>query len=524
MKNFFLYARKSSEAEDRQTLSIDSQIKELKNIAGKRGIKIIEFFTEAKSAKAPGRPVFNQMLQRFLDGEAEGIICWKLDRLARNPIDGGAIQWAVKQNNLVIETPSQTYSRENESTLIMSLEFGMAQKFIDDLGKNSKRGMKTKAELGWYPAPAPIGYLNTPDRKKGFKVIEKNPVSFALVRKCFELVMGGEQAITVWKKAHDEWRMAGRIGHPISRSAFYYMLTNPFYFGEFEWPNGSGNWYKGKHEPLVTRDEFDLVQRMLGRDGKPVAKTHVFDLTGIMRCGECGCAITASKKTKYYRKTDRFVTYVYYHCTKKRSVCSQHPITEKDLNGQIGTLLMSLRLKPEFIDWAKKWLKVLHEKESGFQEATLKNQQDNLSHIENKLNRLLDMRLDDLLGEKQYEEKKQDLEKERQDIKEHLSDTDNNLTGWRQKIESAMDFAYAAENKFNTGTRADKHEVLLRIGSNLILENGEIRLDLKKYYKIFSEQGQWEQKYKDWLEPQECRDIITKRPDLRPAIPVWLPR
>ena len=89
MPTYFIYSRKSSEAEDRQILSIDSQVSELKRFANPKGIKILEVLTEAKSAKAPGRPIFNSMMQRLYHGEADGILCWKLDRLARNPVDGG---------------------------------------------------------------------------------------------------------------------------------------------------------------------------------------------------------------------------------------------------------------------------------------------------------------------------------------------------------------------------------------------------------------------------------------------------
>lgn len=525
MKPFILYARKSSEAEDRQVLSIDSQIKEVQELAKRQKITIVDILTESKSAKAPGRPIFGDLVQRINNGEAQGIICWKLDRLARNAVDGGSIIWLVKDRGIEIVTPSQTYSHISENSFMMYIEFGIAQKFIDDLGKNSKRGMKTKAEMGWYPAPAPIGYLNTPDRRKGFKTIEKDPSTYPLIRKCFDMVLGGKQAIEAWDIASKEWKLTGKTGSIISRSAFYYMLTNPFYCGDYEWPRLSGKWYKGKHEPLITTDEFDVIQRMLGRHGKPVAKTHAFDLTGLLRCGECGSAITATKKVKYYKRKNRLATYTYYHCTKKRRdmTCSQHPITEDDLNTQIESLLLRIKLKPEFVEWAKKWIKVIHENESSVQETVLQKQQDTLLRVENRLNKLLDLRLDDKLDEGMYEQKKTELESERSKIKLGLTNTDEHLTSWRKKIETALDFALAAYSKFNTGTRDDKHEVLCRIGSNLLINNKFIKIELKKYYEIFSEQDIWEEKYKDWLEPEEYRNLTSQRPDLLPPNPIWLP-
>jgi DNA invertase Pin-like site-specific DNA recombinase len=108
MPGYFIYCRKSSEAEDRQVLSIESQTRELEQIAAKLNLPVTEILTESKSAKDPGRPVFTSMMRRLNRGEAAGIICWKLDRLARNPVDGGSIIWAIKQHGIKVMTPAQS--------------------------------------------------------------------------------------------------------------------------------------------------------------------------------------------------------------------------------------------------------------------------------------------------------------------------------------------------------------------------------------------------------------------------------
>lgn len=176
-KGFFLYSRKSTESEDRQILSIESQIRELKEVAERTGVVILEILSEARSAKAPGRPVFNTMMERIKKGEAEGIICWKLDRLARNPVDAGALIWAMQERNIKIITPSQTFSSGDENLLLMYIELGSAHKYINDLSKNVKRGIRAKLEKGGWPNRAPLGYLND----AAAKTLIKDPERFSIV-------------------------------------------------------------------------------------------------------------------------------------------------------------------------------------------------------------------------------------------------------------------------------------------------------------------------------------------------------
>ena len=151
---YFMYARKSSESEDRQEQSIEDQVNRLKERANSLGISVKEILTEAKSAKQPGRPIFNDMLRRIEKGEAKGILCWQINRLARNPIDSGKLSWMLQKG--IIES-IQTMEREylpDDNVLLFSVESGMANQFIIELRKNTKRGMHGKADRGWFPRSA----------------------------------------------------------------------------------------------------------------------------------------------------------------------------------------------------------------------------------------------------------------------------------------------------------------------------------------------------------------------------------
>ena len=526
MKRVFMYCRKSSEDKGKQILSIDDQKRELWRIAKNLNLKVIdEPIEEVKSAKAPGRPKFSELVKKIYNNEADGILCWKLDRLARNPIDGGNIIWIVKDQGKVIYTPSQTFSHQSENTIMMYIEFGMAQKYIDDLGKSAKRGMKTKAEMGWYPAHAPLGYENTPGEKKGSrKIISDN--NFKLVQRCFYEILKGKQASHVWRKAREKWGLKSKKGNPVAHSTFYNILTHPFYYGEYEWPRGSGNWYQGKHEPMITKEQFDVVQKMLGKNGKPISRSHTFDLTGLFRCSIYSCAITATKKTKHYKTTGRIAEYTYYHCSKKNQniKCSQPPVSEKDFENEIMKQLMMLRPPEEFVTWAKKWIKTVHDYESQTEEEILASQNKELESVENQLSNLLDLRIRSDIDDSTYRSKKTLLEQEKLTVKRKINESGNNLSSLRIRVENAIDIAYGSHLRFKTGKRETKQEILVSLGSNLILNHKKIRIDLLKHFEVFRDNEKWEDTYEDWLEPQKYMELFEKRPDLRPANPVWLPR
>jgi len=249
---YFLYARKSSEDEDRQIQSIESQKTKLKELAQEYSLKIVKTYTEAKSAKAPGvRDVFDEMIGRIENGEADGILCWQINRLSRNPVDSGRISWLLQKN---IIKSIQTYDREylpGDNVLIFSVDAATSNQYVIDLSKNVKRGLETKLTKGWLPNLAPSGYLNDQLEKTITRDIER----FNLVSKMWQLMLTGAYTPPqILKIANEEWgyrtRKSKKLGgKPLSRSGIYRIFTNIFYAGVIE---HKGVQFQGKHEPMIT--------------------------------------------------------------------------------------------------------------------------------------------------------------------------------------------------------------------------------------------------------------------------------
>jgi len=523
MPGYFIYCRKSSEAEDRQVLSIESQTRELEQLAAKLNFSIVEVLTESKSAKDPGRPVFNTMMQRLYRGEAAGIICWKLDRLARNPVDGGSIIWAIKQHGIKVMTPAQSYAREDDNIILMYIEFGMAQKYVDDLSKNVKRGLKTKIENGWYPGVAPAGYLNHTDKLTGQNTLIKDPERFPLIRQMWEMMLTGlHTPPKILEMANTEWGFRTRPtrrmgGKPLARSAIYQIFTKPFYYGRFEYPSDSGQWYQGKHEPMITEAEYDRVQTLLGRKGRPRPQSrHEFPFTGLIRCGECARMVTADErhqvicsncKFKFaYRNRDAcprckttiekmvdplFLHYTYYHCSKsRRPLCPQRGVTRTELENQISERLAWITISKKFKDWAVKHLHELHEQEISLQDDIIKSQRKAHQECLEAIDGLLNLKTSSgnkngiLLSDDEYAQRRGKLLKEKAALEELINNADHRVEQQLKLSEEAFEIACTAKKRFDEGDPNTKKEILAAVQSNLTLKDKKLLFEAKKPFLI----------------------------------------
>jgi len=332
---YCLYPRKSSESDERQAMSIDSQIKEMLALAKREGLDVVEIKPESHSAKqSAARPVFNELLQDLEDGKFNAILTWAPDRLSRNAGDlGSLVDLMDRQKLLRIRTFSQTFGNNPNEKFLLMILCSQAKLENDNRGINVKRGIRAKCELGWRPGVAPIGYMNR--SFNGVKDIIPDPERAPIVTEIFNKTAQGWSGRRI-KQWIDEIGFTNKSGIKVSLSQIYLMLNNTFYYGEFEYPEGGGKYYRGAHKPLVTKALFEQIQQAkVIPNTKTPWGTKQFAFKDMFKCGSCGASITAEEKFKP-TKDGGLNRHVYYRCTKQvdRS-CPERAINEKDLIVQL---------------------------------------------------------------------------------------------------------------------------------------------------------------------------------------------
>jgi DNA invertase Pin-like site-specific DNA recombinase len=509
----FIYCRKSSE-DDRQIASIGDQLRELLALAAREHLTLVaQPLTEEKSAKAPGRPVFNELLTRIERGEANAILCWDIDRLYRNPVDEGRARWLLQRGIIQqIRTPHRVFLPQ-DAGLLMSVEGGRAIDFIISLKKNVARGFRGKLEKGQRPGLAPPGYLNNTAKERGERDIIPDPDRFDLFHRGWDLMLSKQYSVRdIQQLAAHEWGLRSRAtkkkgGRPYSISVWHNIFTNPFYAGVFRFKVPESDEYRmfqGAHVPMVSWEDFDRVQTILGRPNRAQQEKRQFPFTGMIRCGDCGTLVTAeakyqiicpSCKTKFSARNkaacpnckvaiDKMVNatylhYTYYRCSKSRNPKCTQSIRSEELDRQIDDLLASVTISPDWLSWlgTAKEADSAREVVAGEQtRQSLERHRDQLRRRLAHINTIILSPETDwtLISHGEIKEEKQRLANELLCIEEEVGTEAARDTGTLELTEDTFRFGAYARFWFREGTPEQRRAILEGLSSNLKLNQKKL--------------------------------------------------
>ena len=462
---YFLYARKSTEDDDKQVMSIEAQLFELREFARKENLEILEEFQESKSAKKPGREKFNEMMSRIEQMEGVGILAWHPDRLARNSVDGGRIIYAVDMTKIVsLRFPTFWFEPTPQGLFMLQVAFGQSKYYSDNLKQNVERGIRQKVRRGEWLTKGPRGYINNPKTRN----IEPDPVLARIIVKAFEEFATGKHTFRTLSHFLAEYGVITKNGTPLGKASIYELLTNKAYIGLVKHHD---EWFQGSFAPIIPISLFEAVQKRLKEKSRP-RKTkigHNFPFTGLFRCGECGSMITAQWATG--NSGER---YRYYRCTKKKENCSQGYLREDKMIFQLKEQLQKITLPDG-------WIKFMEEKTNEWEKEVKISSGSYVGQIketeretQKKLDNLITIYLDGNIPKENYLMKKNELLKQKVSLAQQMDSARVERNNWVEPLREWILDIKKATQLISSDNLFEIRDYFKKIGTNLELRDKSV--------------------------------------------------
>jgi site-specific DNA recombinase len=500
MSRTVIYARKSTESDDRQAASIESQLHWAVKRCAELGLRDPLILTESQSAKIPGRPEFGRMVGLIEKGEVDTVVCWKADRLSRNARDGGTVLWLLESRKVTqIITSDRTYTADSDSLFMLALELGMSAKYSQDLSKNIRRGIEAKLRRGEWSFFAPLGYKNvrlTADRTT--LAVDEEIAPY--VQRLYELASTGSYSLSdLVRLTRDEWKLRIPQRRPnstrrgISHTTVDHVLRNPFYYGKLV---VKGEVYQGAHVPLVSKETFDLVQLAMKRRAKaaPRTKGNAYTLGGLLWCGLCGRRLSGYRKRKKNGQE-----YVYYVCSNKiRGKCSQPLVHESRVFHDLYRDLFRIAVRREDYEEASLVLGALRDRETQSMNEKRTRAEAALQTVEAQQKRLLNLLVDGVISRDDYDMKRRELEGRR--AEEALTLATAGLAHG-EKFDRAAAFLEAlvdADKTFERATPEERQRLLRMYGFDFKAQGEKVLVHATKPAAAMMSRGEFQEWWRLW--------------------------
>jgi site-specific DNA recombinase len=475
-----IYARVSSKDQAEEGYSIPAQLELLRRYAATKGITVLKEFTDVETAKQKGRKGFGEMLM-FLrkTTTCRNLLVEKTDRLHRNQQDYATIDGLI-QDGLAVHFVKENEVISKDSTSQAKFVYGikalMAKNFSDNLGEETKKGMRQKAVEGMWPSFAPVGYLNVPGTN-GKNVIVPDPAIAPQIARLFEQYATGKYSLKeITVMAHADGMRFRKSGKPLPKSAIHKMFRTRVYSGNFDF---DGKMYEGQYEHIVTQELWDQVQDVL--DGRGVRKTRKvkeqFAYSGLITCGHCGCAVVGDiKKGKY----------VYYRCSGAKGKCPESYTRGEELESKFAAVLKGLSFNQETLACMRRALLESHQDEKQLHAAAVERLQREHRRLQDRLERMYEDKLDGQIENEFYNRKAADYRREQARIMREIQAHGTANQSYIEDGVRLLELAQQAHVQFEKQPPAQKRRLLGFVLSNCSWKEGSLTVEYRHPFELLA--------------------------------------
>lgn len=479
-KQSVIYIRVSTEEQAKSGYSIEAQEKNCREYASQINCNVARvFIDEGRSAKDLKRPEVQKMFTYCSNSKnkIDSIIVWKLDRLSRNNEDYHAI---IKPFCLKNGTALLSATEPNEDSLASELLRNIGINFAEYerkiISARTAVGMKAKAEKGYFPAKAPLGYKNT-ENANGEKIIVIDESKAFYIKRAFDLYATGEYSGTKLGKILGDEGFVDRHGRNYPKRKFEWMLKNVFYIGKFVWDDVE---YEGKHTPIVKKDVFYAIQKRFNKGIKARKHDIQFPYTKLIKCSHCGCYLTAELKKGRHGKGE----YIYYHCTGNRGgMCKNKYVRQEVLDKSFQEMIRNLYLPKNITDTITAQMKEFHIAKNNYQNNTIQSLESKIGTLKSRIDNLYLDKLDGNITEVFWKEKHSSWTDEKNQLIRQLETIHDSDIKYYENTNLLMDFCRNAPKLYAKATSEQKRHIINIACSKLFYNGSKLDIELKPAFE-----------------------------------------
>lgn len=502
MQEAVLYARVSSVGQEKEGFSIPAQQELLRNYAKKHDFKIVKEFIDVETAKMAGRTNFNAMLEYLKKQKmVKTVLVEKTDRLYRNLPDYITLEGMHLDLHFVKEGDVLTEYSHSSVKFMHLIKVGMAKNYIDNLKEETIKGMREKAEQGIYPHRAPIGYVNV-RAANGKNIIAVDLKKAPVVKRIFELYATGAYSLnTLSQKIYKEGFVYSKNKY-IPKSQLEHILKNEFYTGVFNW---KGKRYdNAQHDAIISKELFYKVKDRLIDPRKAKSKYRNFAYTNMIKCGVCGCYLTADiKKGKY----------VYYFCTQNKGKHAKKYIKQEVLEEQFANVFMDINLSNEQISAIIKGLKEVHKQKNSYEGLSLESIQTRISKLQQLMDKCYEDKLDGNITDEYWQTKNKAWQEEKDLLIIKLDALNKANKNYLINATTILELCKDAYSKFLSQTPQGRRTLLNLVCSNFSFDNEKVGVELISPFKEILEANK--QKIADTLDVASVTGGKIEKQDIK---------
>jgi site-specific DNA recombinase len=460
-KQFFSYIRVSTARQGQHGVSLKEQQDAILRYAQKNSLQIARSFEERETAAKRGRPIFSEMIRSLRHGEARGVVIHKIDRGARNLKDWADLGELIDTGVEVHFANESLDLHTRGGRLSADIQAVVAADFIRNLREEAKKGIYGRLKQGIYPLAAPIGYL---DRGAG-NPKEVDPAKAPLILLAFQLYASGNYSLPRLVEEMYARGLRNRVGGKVSLNGISTILNNPFYTGVIR-IRKTGEFFPGKHQPILNSKLFDTVQHILQGKTVPRVSKHDFAFRKLARCLACQSTLIAELQKGH----------VYYRCHTPQ--CETKTTREERIDEAVAEALAPLRFDGEEISYVKQWISNAQTNLEVGRVAELEAVRMNFAQVRDRLNRLTDAYLDGAIEKGMLDGRRRTLLLEEAGLKQRTADLEAGRYDTLRRMDKFLELAQTASNLYKMALPLEKRDFVKKLTSNLAVSRNHVAVEL----------------------------------------------